>query len=913
MSEPTQEEANRIRLVASLTLATVMGAHVMLETGVDALFLANIPVERLPLVTIALAIVALGASRFGGDREHRTVLVALQAAAALGTLVFYLLQASPAAWVYYGLYAWSGIATSLVVVRFWLLIGDLFTIVEGKRFFASIALGGSSGALIGSGFSVLIAPNFGGPGLLVAAAVTYALSAGIAWTGLPTEDPRAVAEPKIRPRPSFLDSLRTLVEHPYASRVAALIAIASLTLTLGDYLFKSVLAAEIDPQALATWLSRIYLALNVLSIAVLAFGVTPLVRSLGVDRSQAVLPLLIAAAAAGVLAGAALVATVALKVADGMLRYSLHKTATELLYLPMTSDVRTAIKSAVDLVGQSAAKAVASVLILGLVLTPEPRLAIAGTLCVAAAVWLVMALRLRRSYLDVFRDTLGQRVIATMLDYPELDLDSVGSLVRALSDPDENRAVAALELLAERDQLGLVPSLILYHPAPRVVADALDRFAAARRDDIAHLIDHLVEHEDPAVRAASVRARWILGDASTDLRPYEDSSCLVVRISAAAGLFHRSELSGKAFLDIVEEAMVYEDASPRLAFLRASQLRYDTIHRAGLIRLLRDEDPHVAQEAVRAIRMSKDDWFVPQLTAALDRRATREPIRHALLAHPTQALAHLSERLVAPDTLPSLRTHLPRTIARFESAQAARVLLASFGPLDDGLVRFKVLKGLEYLFRTAAREPRRRVDAEDVRHVDLTPLGVEFDHTLEEALETLALGRRLSRIDADGDRGTVGRELLLDLLREKTELATGRLFLMLGLLHRGEDFRSIRMGLRSASTKDRASAVELIESLLSQETAIALLDLTSGGFASAEQQGRRSSRRRQEEEARVLEDVVALGSETLSAIVLYHAGELGLSIRAEALPEEDPKREGGLAAIRALFTGGRRVPAAERA
>ena len=127
-----------LRLAASGTLGLVMAAHVMLETGVDALFLANIPVERLPFVTIAMAFVALGVSQIGARRAHRDVLVVLQALASLGTLAFFVLQRSGNAWVYYGLYAWAGIATSLIVVRFWLLLGDLFTITEGKRLFASI-------------------------------------------------------------------------------------------------------------------------------------------------------------------------------------------------------------------------------------------------------------------------------------------------------------------------------------------------------------------------------------------------------------------------------------------------------------------------------------------------------------------------------------------------------------------------------------------------------------------------------------------------------------------------------------------------------------------------------------------------------------------------------------------------------
>ena len=129
--------------------------------------------------------------------------------------------------------------------------------------------------------------------------------------------------------------------------------LGGITLTLGDYLFKSVLAEEVAPDQLATWLSRIYLGLNLLSIAMLTFGVTALLRWLGVDRSLAVLPALVALGGLGVLAGGAVIASVFLKTADGTLRYSLHRTASELLYLPMSSRLRASAKGAIDIVGQT--------------------------------------------------------------------------------------------------------------------------------------------------------------------------------------------------------------------------------------------------------------------------------------------------------------------------------------------------------------------------------------------------------------------------------------------------------------------------------------------------------------------------------------------------------------------------------
>ena len=54
------ENERRVRRAATVTLGLLLAAHTLMETARDALFLANIPVERLPWVYIVVALLALG-------------------------------------------------------------------------------------------------------------------------------------------------------------------------------------------------------------------------------------------------------------------------------------------------------------------------------------------------------------------------------------------------------------------------------------------------------------------------------------------------------------------------------------------------------------------------------------------------------------------------------------------------------------------------------------------------------------------------------------------------------------------------------------------------------------------------------------------------------------------------------------
>lgn len=902
----------RLRRAAAATLGAVMAGHMLLETANDALFLANVAVERLPFMTIAVAFLALGIARLDGGQSHRGVLGILQLSAIAGTLALWSMVSTGLTPVFYALYVWSGIITSLIVVRFWLLLGDVFTISEGKRVFASIAMGGSAGAVVGSLIAVSAAPVLGGPGLLVLAAGCYAAS-GAGWFLLDDSDTSDASATSSRLDPdaniSWWASAKALAQDPYAVRVSLLIMTGGMTLSVADYLFKSVIAAEIPPDQLAAWLSRVYLGLNLLSILLLGVGVSPLLRRLGIDRSLAVMPTLFAIAAAGVLAGATLVSTIGMKLADGALRYSLHKTSTELLFLPMSSAVRRIVKTAIDLVGTTGAKAAGSLLILAIVTRPEPQPLIAGALLILATAWIAQALALRQTYLNVFRRTLDEGSIETRLDHPELDLESAGALLRALSDPEPARSLAALQLLSERGQSDLIPNLVLYHPAAEVVTEALDVLTRDGRDDLGHLLPVLTEHEDPRVRAAAVRARWALDRDVDTMRAFDASQCLVVRLSALAGLLSIGEVSRGRFESILSEALAYPETDARLAAAHAARLHYDPVYRETLVELARDADPEVARAAVRAIRASDDAWFVPRLVDLLVVRGVRGDVRQALVAWGQPAIDALADRLGRDETPVNVQAQIPRTLARFHSREAAEKLIASLTRIESGLVRFRILAALTTLL------DRRRTGDEASRDLrdslDLTPLQSEFDRTLARAQEMWATEQGLATAQASHpSHRTVGGELLIDVLRDKRALAVGRLFRLLALLHPNEDFRSIEEGLRTGDATERAAADEIVETVLRADVAAALLAVTRGEAAMP--MGRASVAGFEAHYASLLDQVLEDESATLRAVALYHADEIEHAQAASASTtdsEDAPSAvdvvtrsgERGLAAIRELF------------
>jgi AAA family ATP:ADP antiporter len=884
------------RLGAFLTLGGVMAAHALLETARDALFLSHVSADRLPWVYLGIAGLALLIARLArGQRAHsnRARLIAAQLAGAVGTLAFWWLVDRDAAWTFYALYVWAGLISSLIVVGFWLCLADLFTITQGKRLYASIGTGGALGALVGFGFATLLSVRFDAELLLLFSAALFALSAlgptlllrpGGDTGSSPGEIPIEIETP------SFLDQLSQVGRHPYARRVAGLVLVSTATLTLGDFLFKSLIAHHVEADRLATWFGGIYLVLNAASVLLLLFVVTPTIRRLSVHRALAVLPGLIIPAAVGVVLVGGLIPILLLKAADGALRYSLQKTASELLYLPLASGIRESVKTFVDLAGQHGAKAMASIAILLIVPIPDHDLWIAIATVVLGGIWLFLAIEIRDAYLDVFRQTLSEGSIETRIDYPALDLASLESLIRTLSHPDERRVIAAMELLTEKDRVDLIPSLILYHPSTPVVSRALDLFATARRRDFLMLADRLLEHEDAEVRAAAVRALWVVDPNRERLEELSLSPCDCIRISAVSGLLAEGWLDLDAAEGGIAAALADHEPHTRMALANAIKLRYSAAFRESVQALTRDLDPEVRREAVRAIRASNDVFHTPHLVQLLDDRSIRDEVRETLLEGGGPALDALARALDDPNLSPLVERHLPRTIMRFASVRAAQILLDHLDRPHSGLVRYKLLRGLTTLL------------SGPVGHlVDKQPVRTAIAREISRAEQLLAWEAAVvAGQEEEPTRRMTGGELLADLLHDKGRLTLQRIFRLLYMLHPEENFHRIWSGLESGRRESRASSIELIENLLEPRLAVAVGGLIENLPAADRLRATGSDLAGQPlGYAAALGELADDSGTTLRGVALYHIAELGIDVAARAIDDLDPSRAGMVARMRA--------------
>jgi AAA family ATP:ADP antiporter len=900
--------------IAFAFLTALIASHAVLETARDALFLARLPATQLPFVYLAIAAVSLTIARlearFRGWFPQKFALVIWTLLASAGTAAFWAFlpkhhdgEVPSVRFGLYGLYIWTGIIAALVLLHFSSKLADAVSVTQAKRLYPLIGSGSVVGALLGSALASAIARWYGAAPLLLVAAGGFALSAVLAAltqrnglsgggnAGFGGPVPQADPVLDMSPMPAA-DSDRDLARDtrlaardPYVRRIAWVLIASAGCFTLLDYSFKSTLAASVPAEQLGTYFGGVALGLNLLSLVCQLVLAPFILKRFDLRVALAALPALIMVAGAGLVAGLGVFAALFGKAADGSLRYSLHRTTTELLYVPLPDRTRPRLKSVLDVVGQRAGQAIASLAILAVASSPQANTVLAGLLTVLAAAWLASAIDLRRHYVALLRNQLRDGDALRAQGFPELDVASLETLVTALDSRDDNEVLAALDILEREQKVRLVPALILHHPSEPVVLRALTLFARARRTDVIHVVDRLLEHPSIRIRCDAVAARSLL---SPDTRllytrlSFEESP--QVRATIVVHLIAIGEIAGAEAQERLENILQRGLPSTQAALATAICWRQDHAFGWVLIRLAAAVDLDVRLAAITAMTQAPSPSFIPSLIDALGSERTRSPARRALWAHGEEGFEAVQVALRAVDRPFSIRWELPRTLAGFEPSDCVPVLLGQLTQERDGMLRYRIIRALEIL---VAQHPTLTLDRRTLSRV--------ISDTVARAYRYLDARLSLERgAQLDPARATPGYELLANVLNAKQRNATGRLLRLLGLAHPSADVAEIRRGLRSGVTKLESNSVELLGNLLEQPLRAAVLGLVEDQpdaqrLAAA---GTYYRPARRDYDA-LLEQMLASESSAIQDFTAYHIAELGITnLRPliATLAERDPGR-----------------------
>jgi AAA family ATP:ADP antiporter len=781
-------------------LALLIGAHTLVETARDTLFLTRLPPERLAFVYVAVAVGTLlltPVSRWlVAWVGARNALVFTLLGSAFGIGWFRLRPHST--FGVFGLYVFGGLAITLIVAEFWIVASMLFTAAQGRRLFGPLAAGGVLGAVVGALLSTLVLMRQGVDTLLVLASLGFVLAALVA-TFFELEE-EGTADAALVP-PALPRGMHEARREPLALKIALMVALSTALSVVVDYVFKARAVASMPSADLGNFFARYYLVLNVVTLVLQVFFAGFLVARLGVLGVALFSPSLLALGAlAATLTGVPLLASAILRGLDGVLRNSVQRVALELLWAPIERRKKADAKAVVDGVVARGAQAMAAV---GLGLLTTQANAGLGVLTLIAAVlaglWLGASLQVHKPYLELFRKALGRGDLDRDGQVRELDLTAVEALLEALARPEPDDVIAAMNLLDERGRGRLIPALILYHDDERVLRRALELFAGAGRRDWFALGERLLQHRSLDVRLSALRALAI-----ADVHPALERAARHpdIEVQARAAL-HLAQLSGEPLRDDprVQRALSAEGEAGvalRLALVEAMGAHPSPEASSLLLELA--GDPALTSAVTAALAVSADESAIEFLIQQLGTRKDRAHAQRGLVHIGAAAQAALEARLDDADEARRVLLHLPLTLARFENAAAVRVLLQVLRSENhSGFIRYKALRGLQEIALSTKLA------------IDPAPIHAEIVRNATEYLRLLGMVLPLRAEPATRERTSLS--LVRGLAEDKLAQAQDRLERLVQIAQRTDDVPGVFRALASKDRHERARAAEYLDAL----------------------------------------------------------------------------------------------------
>ncbi len=811
-----------------LYLFLVIGAYIMGQAVGDALFLSAFP-TYLPNVIIATALVVGIFTSVYIRLSQRLRLELL----IMGSLLFFAVGFVLLWWLtrvsgkraYPVIYSWVYMTGALGPTMGWTLANYALTTREARRVFGFVGAGAILGAPCAGFLTADLthrAPLRPETLLLVIAMALGLCALSVKLLFRQTRHRLSDVSQKPSFAPDMPRNLRQVWAYIRASRylllITALILVGSGTTTIIGYQFKLIAYKSYggDKAALAAFFGTFngYIGLASFVFQLLATG--RLLRSFGIRVTLFVMPIVFLGGSLALFLVPVLVTACVLKGSQGLLRYSLDRSSTELLYLPVAPPaVKSKIKSFIDGFVWRMADGLAGIalFVFGSRMKFSPgRISLVNFAFLFA--WMAIAYGVRREYLKVLRTAIERRTLD-----PErtaagvVDASTVEVLAQHLQRGGEQQVLYGLSLFEVGSEPVWHPvlSTLLEHPSAVVRQRALHLLAQAGHQGILSQAEKMLGDEALEVRAEALQYLVVhahkdpldLLKTATDVPAHCLQGALVIYLArscdgdnvAAARVILHTMLSTAG----PEGNAAHREAARALGTIPAPS----ELH-AELFNLLRDQDLDVVEQALLSAGRIRAGEFLPLVIESLGQPRLLGAALAALAQYGEEAVGALRDRLNDRAVPTNVRKRIPEVLARIGTVKSTAALADNIVQSDPEL-RYEVIKALN---KIRTRDPA------------LIPAGMDISHMLDyELMGYYRSFQILAALDMqDGAPSSAKTQLLVvEAVRERMEQEFERVFRLLGLLYPPRDVHNAYIGLTSHRPQLQANALEVVEHLLAPD------------------------------------------------------------------------------------------------
>ena len=866
-------------LLLCACLFLILASYVTGRVARDALFLAQFRAVQLPYADIASAIlvgiVVVGYVRLGRVISLRALIVGSQFFFATNCALFWAVSHYyHPPWLYPAFYIWVGLFGVLAPTQVWTLANYLLTTREAKRVFGMVGSGAILGAIFAGYFCKTVTKDFGAESLLLGMSLLLLICTvltGTLWSGWKARiaDSQAAASDKGATQRDLQSSMRVVLSSPYLRAIATTICLASFVTTLTGWQFKAV-AKEflVSKDALAILFGNFYFYSGILGLLIQLLLTTRLLRRFGIGPMLFVLPAAVLMGSSALLIWGTLAAGLVLKGSDQVLRYSLDKSAIELLYLPLPHNLKLRAKWFIDTVIWRLGDGLAgvTVLVFATYLNVGARQMSWIALLLVGA-WFITVSVAGRHYIGTLKESISQhRLDAEQASTMALDRSTADILTSKILDSDPDEILYALTLFEVERQRAAHPVIrgLLNHPSPRVRQKAINVLSSVADKSVQPSIELLLKDPDQSVRTEAML--YLVHHAHVDpltlLAELGDCADFSIRSAVAAYLARPGEAQSIETAQQILTDMTHEEGDDcergRLEVARLLGELPDSFDPL-LPMLLCDPAHSVVRQAMRSSGKIQKLSVTPLLLDRLSNEELAALAVETLILFGDQVLPALDKYLRDASSPTASRRAIPQVLAGIGSPAAAQMLIDNLLEIDATL-RFMIISALNKVHQA---NPDIELDVQLLE----TVLAAEImgHYRSYQILESLSM-------PGNGD------DPVTRALGESIQQERERIFRLMALLYPNLDLHSAYFGLHSNNATVHDNALEFLENVLKSQLRSMLLPLLDGKVSTQEKAriAERYVRAKVENREQAVAELVASDDPWLKSCGAYAIGTLGL-------------------------------------